>query len=52
LLTVAANPLPTPSRPWREIAKELASETSGTRITELTDELNRAMDEQVHSPKN
>jgi hypothetical protein len=49
VLIVAANPLPTPSRPWRDIARELANETSGKRITELADELTRAVDEQAHS---
>jgi hypothetical protein len=33
-------------RPWRDIARELARETDRKRILELTEELNRAMEEQ------
>ena len=36
-----------PSRPWREIARELARETNRDRITELSEELNRALAEQL-----
>ena len=32
-------------RPWRVIADELASETDGSRILELSQELNDALDE-------
>lgn len=37
-----------PSRPWRDIARELAKETNRERIAELAHELNRALSEQVH----
>ena len=35
-----------PLRPWREIARELASERNGQRAYELALELSRALDEQ------
>jgi hypothetical protein len=38
-----------PVRPWKEIARELANETNRQRITELSNELNRAIDEQTGS---
>jgi hypothetical protein len=38
-----------PVRPWKEIARELAEETNRQRITELSHELNRAIDEQTGS---
>jgi hypothetical protein len=34
------------TRPWREIARELASEINPNRILELSRELSRAFDEQ------
>jgi hypothetical protein len=36
-----------PLRPWKEIARELAKETNRQRVTELSSELNRAIDEQT-----
>jgi hypothetical protein len=36
-----------PSRPWQEIARDLAQETDRTRIAQLSEELNLALDEQV-----
>ena len=45
---MAADPVKPPSRPWREIAHELANETNRQRITELADELNNALAEQGH----
>jgi hypothetical protein len=34
-------------RPWRQIARELAHETDRTRITQLAEELSRAIEEQI-----
>jgi hypothetical protein len=34
------------SRPWREIARELASETDNNRAWELSQELDKALEEQ------
>jgi hypothetical protein len=34
-----------PSRNWREIAEEASHETDSKKLLELTQELNRAMDE-------
>lgn len=38
-----------PSRPWRQIAKELVHETNRQRVTELSEELSRAVDEQMYA---
>jgi hypothetical protein len=46
---MAALPNPQPTRPWREIAQELAEETNGQRIQELAEELSRALAEQTPS---
>ena len=40
-------PLPIPSRPWRIIAEELSKENNPKRITELSQELNAALEEQT-----
>jgi hypothetical protein len=45
---MSAQPNPQPSRPRREIARELAQETNRKHITEPAYELSRAIDEQVH----
>ena len=47
-------PFSIPSRPWLVVAEELSRELNPKRVTELTDELLRALDEQeqnlaVHS---
>jgi len=34
-----------PSRPWRIIAQELARETNPRRVVELSEELNRSLEE-------
>lgn len=34
-------------RPWKDIADQLAKETDPQRITELSDELDRAMRDQL-----
>jgi len=39
-------PIRMPARPWRDIAKELATETNQRRSLELSIELNCALDEQ------
>ncbi len=42
-----------PSRPWRVIAQELSQETDPKRVLELSQELNRALEQQngkAHSP--
>jgi hypothetical protein len=39
-------PIRIPARPWRDIAKELATETDQRRILELSIELSCALDEQ------
>jgi hypothetical protein len=36
-----------PLRPWRDIARELAQQTDHSRITELSDELDCAIEEQI-----
>lgn len=33
-------------RPWRDVAKDLTDETDRTRVSELAEELERAMQEQ------
>jgi hypothetical protein len=39
---------PTPiSRPWQDIAREMARETNRNRVLELAEELNRAMAQQM-----
>jgi hypothetical protein len=43
---MAANPVLPPSRPWKDIARELSAETDLKRIGELAHELNRAIVEQ------
>lgn len=35
-----------PLRPWKDIARELARETNRLRVRELSEELNRALEEQ------
>ena len=42
-IPVNANP---PTRPWREIAGELAQETDRNKISELLEQLNQALEEQ------
>lgn len=42
-IPVNTNP---PNRPWREIARELAHETDRNKISELLEQLNRALEEQ------
>lgn len=44
---MSAVPNSQPSRPWRDIARELAQATDHKRITELADELNAALEQQV-----
>jgi hypothetical protein len=46
------DPVPPPLRPWREISRELASETDRNRIIELHYELNRTLDEQLFRNRN
>jgi hypothetical protein len=36
-----------PSRPWQEIARELARQTDYRKIGELSHELNQALEKQV-----
>ena len=36
----------TTSRPWQDIARELAQETNSDRVLELSQELNKALEEQ------
>ena len=38
---------PAMTRPWKEVAKELAVERDTTRIVELSEELDRALTEQT-----
>jgi hypothetical protein len=38
-----------PSRPWRQIAKDLVHETDAQRTSELSHELSRALQEQLHA---
>jgi hypothetical protein len=40
---------PWKSRPWRDIARELACETNSAKILALSEELNQALNEQAHS---
>jgi hypothetical protein len=40
------DPIPPSSRPWPDIARELARETNRIRVQELAEELNRALEEQ------
>jgi hypothetical protein len=43
-----ADPVPPlPSRPWRDIARELAKESDRNKISVLSRELNRALEEQT-----
>lgn len=39
------------SRPWQDIARDLAKETDRKRIVELADELDQALKEQESSAK-
>jgi hypothetical protein len=41
-------PIPQPTWPWQDIARDLARETNRKRVAELSEELNRAVDEQLH----
>jgi|HubBroStandDraft_2_1064218.scaffolds.fasta_scaffold05036_4 hypothetical protein len=41
-----AVPNPEPSRPWQEIARELARERDRKHLSELREELNSAVEEQ------
>jgi hypothetical protein len=38
------------SRPWRQIAQDLIHEMKPQRVTELSNELSKALDEQIHCP--
>jgi hypothetical protein len=38
-------------RPWQQIARELAGTTDRNRIVALSEELNRAMEEQASDPR-
>jgi hypothetical protein len=44
---MTVHPNAVPSRPWRDIARELATEADPKRITELAKELDRALAEQM-----
>jgi hypothetical protein len=39
-----------PSRPWRLIAQELSVEGDHNKVTQLAEELTRALDEQLSRP--
>jgi hypothetical protein len=47
-IQMSALPIPQPMQPWQDIARELARETNRERVVELSEELNRAVDEQLH----
>ena len=40
-----------PKRTWEQIAEEVSKELDSTRLTELVNELTRALDEQQHENK-
>jgi hypothetical protein len=39
-----------PTRPWRMIAEEISREFDHHKLTNLLEELNKAMEEQIHRP--
>jgi hypothetical protein len=44
--------LPTPLRPWRELAEEILRETDGEKVLQLAQQLCDAVDAQVLRPQN
>ena len=52
---MASTPIEHPKqtdRSWQEIATELSHETNSDKITDLTDELNRALDKKDEKRRN